>query len=92
MKKKEDDFILNREITSKRLDEVWFGEVNKTEKWIESKNGYSLKAIFVEPLKTKNYVIICHGVTENKINSLRFVRMFEKLGFNSVVYDHQKTW
>ncbi|PZX07762.1 hypothetical protein C7437_101884 [Psychrobacillus insolitus] len=90
MKKKEDDFILNREITSKRLDEVWYGGVNKTEKWIESKNGYSLKAVFVEPLKTKNYVIICHGVTENKINSLRFVRMFEKLGFNSVVYDHRR--
>lgn len=90
MKKKEDDFILNREITSKRLDEVWFHGVNKTEKWIESKNGYSLKAIFVEPLQTNNYVIICHGVTENKINSLRFVRMFERLGFNSVVFDHRR--
>ncbi|MFF2752627.1 alpha/beta hydrolase [Psychrobacillus sp. NPDC058041] len=90
MKKKEDDFILNREITSKRLDEAWFREVNKTEKWIESKNGYSLKAIFVEPLQTNNYVVICHGVTENKINSLRFVRMFERLGFNSVVYDHRR--
>ena len=90
MKKKENDFILNREITSKRLDEAWFSAVNKTEQWIESKNGYSLKAIFVEPLETNNYVIICHGVTENKINSLRFVRMFERLGFNSVVYDHRR--
>ncbi|TQR21051.1 alpha/beta hydrolase [Psychrobacillus vulpis] len=90
MKKKEDEFILNREITSKRLDDAWFHQVNKTEKWIESKNGYSLKAIFVEPLETNNYVIICHGVTENKINSLRFVRMFERLGFNSVVYDHRR--
>lgn len=90
MKKKEDDFILNREITSKRLDEAWFHGVNKTEKWIESKNSYLLKAIFVEPLQTNNYVIICHGVTENKINSLRFVRMFERLGFNSVVYDHRR--
>ncbi|MEI4768464.1 alpha/beta hydrolase [Psychrobacillus sp. FJAT-51614] len=90
MKKKEDDFILNREITSKRLDEAWFRAVNKTERWIESINGYSLKAIFVGPLQTNNYVIICHGVTENKINSLRFVRMFERLGFNSVVYDHRR--
>lgn len=90
MKKKENDFILNREITSKRLDEAWFNAVNKTEQWIESKNGYSLKAIFVEPLETNNYVVICHGVTENKINSLRFVRMFERLGFNSVVYDHRR--
>ncbi|MET0959956.1 MAG: alpha/beta hydrolase [Psychrobacillus psychrotolerans] len=90
MKKKENDFILNREITSKRLDEAWFNAVNKREQWIESKNGYSLKAIFVEPLETNNYVVICHGVTENKINSLRFVRMFERLGFNSVVYDHRR--
>ena len=90
MKKKENDFILNREITSKRLDEAWFSAVNKTEQWIESKNGYSLKAIFVEPLETNNYVVICHGVTENKINSLRFVRMFERLGFNTVVYDHRR--
>lgn len=90
MKKKENEFILNREITSKRLDEAWFNAVNKTEQWIESKNGYSLKAIFVEPLATNNYVVICHGVTENKINSLRFVRMFERLGFNSVVYDHRR--
>ncbi|SDO24041.1 hypothetical protein SAMN05518871_11311 [Psychrobacillus sp. OK028] len=90
MKKKENDFILNREITSKRLDEAWFNAVNKTEQWIESKNGYSLKAIFIEPLETNNYVVICHGVTENKINSLRFVRMFERLGFNSVVYDHRR--
>ncbi|QFF98641.1 alpha/beta hydrolase [Psychrobacillus glaciei] len=90
MKKKEDEFILKREITSKRFDEAWFNTVNKTEKWIESKNGYSLKAIFVEPLPTNNYVVICHGVTENKINSLRFVRMFERLGFNSVVYDHRR--
>ncbi|WP_391121560.1 alpha/beta hydrolase [Psychrobacillus sp. L3] len=90
MKKKEDEFILNREITSKRFDEAWFKTVNKTEKWIESKNSYSLKAIFVEPLQTNNYVVICHGVTENKINSLRFVRMFERLGFNSVVYDHRR--
>ena len=88
--KKENDFILNREITSKRLDEAWFNAVNKKERWIKSKNGYSLKAIFVEPLETNNYVVICHGVTENKINSLRFVRMFERLGFNSIVYDHRR--
>ncbi|MCM3358876.1 MULTISPECIES: alpha/beta hydrolase [unclassified Psychrobacillus] len=90
MKKKEDDFIYNRELTSKRFDEAWYTAVNKLERWIPSKNGYSLKAIFIEPLETSNYVIICHGVTENKINSLRFVRMFERLGFNSVVYDHRR--
>jgi len=90
MKKKDDAFILDREITAKRFDEAWFNSVQKTEKWIDSPNGYPVKAIFLEPLKTKNIVVICHGVTENKINSVKYARLFERLGFNSVVYDHRR--
>jgi fermentation-respiration switch protein FrsA (DUF1100 family) len=41
-------------------------------------------------LKTNNFVVICHGVTENKINSVKYARLFERLGFNSVVYDHRR--
>lgn len=90
IKRKEPDFILNREISEKRLDEAWYEAIKKEEIWIPSKNGYQLKSIFIQPHETKNYVIICHGVTENKTNSLRFVRMFERLGFNSVIYDHRR--
>lgn len=90
LKKKDDAFILDREITAKRFDEVWFNTVRKTEKWIDSPNGYPIKAIFLEPLETNNFVVICHGVTENKINSVRYARLFERLGFNSVVYDHRR--
>ncbi|MET0787583.1 MAG: alpha/beta fold hydrolase, partial [Paenisporosarcina sp.] len=90
LKKKDDAFILDREITAKRFDEVWFNTVSKTEKWIDSPNGYPIKAIFLEPLETNNFVVICHGVTENKINSVKYARLFERLGFNSVVYDHRR--
>ena len=90
LKKKDDAFILDREITAKRFDEVWFNTVQKTEKWIDSPNGYPIKAIFLEPLETTNFVVICHGVTENKINSVKYARLFERLGFNSVVYDHRR--
>lgn len=90
MKKKDDAFILDREITAKRFDEAWFNSVQKTEKWIDSPNGYPVKAIFLEPLKINNFVVICHGVTENKINSVKYARLFERLGFNSVVYDHRR--
>lgn len=90
IKQKEPDFILNREISEKRLDQSWYDAIKKEEVWIQSKNGYQLKSIFIQPHDTKNYVIICHGVTENKINSLRFVRMFERLGYNSVIYDHRR--
>ncbi|ANU22959.1 alpha/beta hydrolase [Planococcus donghaensis] len=90
VKKKDDQLILEREITAKRYDEAWYANVPKSEQWIESDNGYPIKAIFLEPHDTNRYVIICHGVTESKVNSFRFARMFEHLGFNSVVYDHRR--
>lgn len=89
VKKKDESLILERETTAKRYDEVWYAQVKKSERWIESENGYPIKAIFLEPHNTNRYVIICHGVTETKVNSFKYARMFERLGFNSVVYDHR---
>lgn len=90
VKMKDPDMVLEREIVAKRFDEKWYETVCKEELWIDSPNGYRLKAIFLKPLQTDQTVIICHGVTENKINSMRFARLFERLGFNSVVYDHRR--
>ena len=44
----------------------------------------------MEPYDTKKWVIICHGVTENKVNSIKYANVFIKLGFNAVVYDHRR--
>lgn len=90
IQKKEDDFILQREIEAKRYDEEWFNTCSKETLTIESPNGYMLKGYFLRPLDTKDTVIICHGVTENKVNSSRYARMFERLGFNTVIYDHRR--
>ncbi|AQQ53671.1 alpha/beta hydrolase [Planococcus lenghuensis] len=90
IRKKDEELILQREIGAKRLDEAWYGAVRKSEQWVESANGYRLKAVFLEPHDTDHYVIISHGVTENKVNSFKFARMFERLGFNSVVYDQRR--
>lgn len=90
VKLKDADTILEREVLAKRFDEKWYEAVEKEELWVGSPNGYPLKAVFLKPLQTSRTVIICHGVTENKINSMRFARLFERLGFNSVVYDHRR--
>lgn len=90
LKTKDADVILEREVLAKRFDEKWYETVRKEELWIASPNGYPLKAVFLKPLDTDRTVIICHGVTENKINSMRFARLFERLGFNSIVYDHRR--
>lgn len=90
VKKKDEDLILERETSAKRYDEVWYANVKKEERWIQSENGYKVHAIFLEPHDTNHYVIICHGVTETKVNSFKYARMFEELGFNTVVYDHRR--
>ena len=90
IKKKDDAFILEREVSSKRFDEAWYEGCPKEVLSIESPNGYLISGVFLKPLETKNTVIICHGVTENKINSMRYARLFERLGFNAVVYDHRR--
>lgn len=88
--KKDENVIYDREIRAKRFDENWYNNCKKEELTIDSPNGYDIKGIFLQPLETKNTVIICHGVTENKINSVKYARMFERLGFNSFIYDHRR--
>ncbi|MBB4823836.1 fermentation-respiration switch protein FrsA (DUF1100 family) [Sporosarcina luteola] len=90
MKLKDNDVILKREVLAKRFDEQWYETVRKKDLWVDSPNGYPLRAVFLKPLETTRTVIICHGVTENKINSMKYARLFERLGFNSVVYDHRR--
>lgn len=83
-------FTSNREKRARRYDEDWFDNCPRKELFIESPNGYSLRGTFYQPLLTTNTVIVSHGVTENKINSMKYVRMYERLGFNTVVYDHRR--
>lgn len=90
IKKKDDEFIYDRELKANRFDENWYNNCEKQPLTIHSPNGYDIKGVLLQPLNTKNTVIICHGVTENKINSIKYARMFERLGFNSFVYDHRR--
>lgn len=90
LKTKDSEFILQRETIAKRFDRHWYETVRKEDFWIQSPNGYPLRAVFLRPLDTTRTVIICHGVTENKVNSLKYARLFERLGFNSVVFDHRR--
>lgn len=90
IKKKDANFIYDRELKAQRFDETWFNQCPKEELTIDSPNGYFIKGIFLKPLETKNTIIICHGVTENKISMVKYARMFERLGYNTFVFDHRR--
>lgn len=90
IKQKDVGFVSQREKRARRYDEHWFDHCPRQELYLQSSNGYPIRGTFYQPLQTTNTVIICHGVTENKINSMKYIRMYEKLGFNTVVYDHRR--
>lgn len=90
IKQKDADFIFEREKNARRFDENWHSVCPKEELSIESTNGYTIKGVFFQPLSTSHTIIICHGVTENKTNSMKYAQMFERLGFNTVVFDHRR--
>jgi len=90
MKKKADEFIVDREKQAGRFNPIEFENLPKEEVLISSPFGYNLKAIIIEPHENKRYIIISHGVTENKINSIKYMNLFLKRGFNAVIYDHRR--
>ncbi|WP_071396962.1 alpha/beta hydrolase [Bacillus tuaregi] len=90
IKKKDEQLILNREKNAGRFDPDEFQYLPKREVSIPSPFGYELKMILVEPHSAKHYIIISHGVTENKINSIKYMKLFLERGFNAVIYDHRR--
>lgn len=90
IKKKDEDFILKREQEAGRFHPETFETLPKRDVDIPSPFGYSIRAMIVEPHQTNRYVIIAHGVTETKINSVKYMNMFLERGFNAVIYDHRR--
>src|SRR5699024_12441800 len=42
------------------------------------------------PNDTNKVVVVCHGVTENKVSSIKYLNMFVELGYNCVIYDARR--
>ncbi|WP_100331482.1 alpha/beta hydrolase [Bacillus xiapuensis] len=90
MKKKDEQLIYQREIAAKRLDCQAYEQLPKEEVFIQSPFGYRLKAVFVTPHPGRPYMIFCHGVTETKTNSIKYMNLFLRRGFNGIIYDHRR--
>ncbi|MCL6573786.1 MAG: alpha/beta hydrolase [Bacillus sp. (in: Bacteria)] len=90
MKKKDEELILKREKDAGRFNPDEFESLPKLEVTIPSPFGYMIKTLLVEPHQTNRYIIIAHGVTETKINSIKYVNLFSQRGFNALIYDHRR--
>ncbi|MED3563009.1 alpha/beta hydrolase [Bacillus xiapuensis] len=90
MKKKDEEFILKREKDAGRYNPAQLKTLPKRKVEISSPFGYRINAVLVEPHQTNRYIIIAHGVTETKVNSVKYMNLFLERGFNALIYDHRR--
>ncbi|WP_082087802.1 alpha/beta hydrolase [Domibacillus indicus] len=88
--RKAEEAIIDRETKAGRYDMQAYRELPKKEAWVTSSDGTRLKSVFITPHPGRPYVIFCHGVTEHKVNSVKYMNVFLKRGFNAVLFDHRR--
>lgn len=77
------------EVENGRMDPDWFEEVEKEEIWVDSPYGYKLHGFLIPNDNSERTVIICHGITYSLFGSIKYAKVFHKLGYNIIVYDHR---
>ncbi len=85
------DLTVEKESAEGRLDLDAFARMPKEEVWIHSPFGYDLHAYWIPaPQPSDKVMIFVHGVTYSLIGSLKYVPIFQKLGYHALVYDHRR--
>ncbi|MFD3447864.1 alpha/beta hydrolase [Microbacteriaceae bacterium 4G12] len=89
MRKKTEDEILKREAGT-HFDLTEFEALPKEEVWIASQFGYNIHGYYIPAANSKKFMVFCHGVTVNKLNSIKYSNLFLKRNFNVFIYDHRR--
>lgn len=84
------EIIKRRETRAKRLDMDEYNKLPKDTVKVRSKFDYDITASFIYPNETNKWMILCHGVSENKLSSTKYVNLFNSMGYNCVVFDARR--
>ncbi len=69
-------------------DTAFYKDLEKTDYTISGADNYTLHVeLLKNPKPTGEYMILSHGYTDNRIGSLKYVKMYLDLGFNCIIYD-----
>ena len=90
IKKKSDKEIIDRETSFSLYNQENFDALEKKHFSLPSQFGYSIKGSLIAPHDTNRYIIICHGVTVNRLNSVKYMNLFLQKGWNVVIFDHRR--
>ncbi|MBM7577500.1 alpha/beta hydrolase [Jeotgalibacillus terrae] len=90
MKLKDPTEIKEREEAAGYFNPDMYSRLPKREFSIPSPTGYDIHTVIIKKYPEAPFMIFCHGVTETKINSMKYVNLFLDKGFNAVIYDHRR--
>lgn len=90
IKKKKPEEIIEAELLLNQEQRHWYEKSKKTDILIPSIHGYSVHATVIENVPSQKFVIFSHGVTETKIRSIQYAMLFEKHGYNAIIYDQRR--
>jgi len=81
---------LEDEIKWEKDNDLWGNfDAYETEKYtVDGMDGYTLHAMLVKnATDTGKYVIISHGFTSNRYGAVKYVDVWQGLGYNCIIYD-----
>ncbi|MFY4775886.1 alpha/beta hydrolase [Metabacillus sp. RGM 3146] len=90
IKKKTEKEILDQETFDGHYNHEEYEALEKKNVIIPSPHGYDIKGSLIAPYDNGRYMIFCHGVTVSRFNSIKYMNLFLKRGWNVLIYDHRR--
>ncbi|MGY3716367.1 alpha/beta hydrolase [Sutcliffiella cohnii] len=90
IRKKTTEEIIEREKNLGHYKEDEYASLPKKSLSIASPFGYNIYGELIKVNDSNRYMIFCHGVTQNTFNSIKYMNIFLKRGWNAVIYDHRR--
>ncbi len=90
IRKKTNEEILEREMMLGHYKEDVYMKLPKKELTIPSPFGYNIYGEIIDVQGSNRYMIFSHGVTQNTLNSIKYMNIFLERGWNVVLYDHRR--
>lgn len=73
---------------SDHYDTSFYKTLKKKDYTVKGDQGYVLHVeLLKNPKVSYKYIILSHGYTDNRMGSLKYVKMYLQLGYNCIIYD-----
>ena len=81
---------LRNELNKGWLDSSTYAKLKRDHFTINSQFGYLLQGEYIQTENATKTVILSHGISSNRYGMIRYIPLFQEMGFNIVIYDMRR--